>query len=64
MTNEILDKENRTIKGIALNIIKHSDFYTKEQIKEVYESVTKDNRLTQKTKMILIDGLRKVYKQK
>lgn len=61
---EILGTENNSIKRKAFNIINHSDFYTKEEIREAYESITKDNRLSQKTKMELIDGLRKAYKRK
>lgn len=60
---EILTRENATIKGKALNIINHSDFYTKEEIKRVYENVSNDNRLSQKTRMELLDGLRKEYKR-
>lgn len=64
MTNEILGRENKSIKGIAENIINHADFYTKEEVKEVYTNLTKDNRLSQTTKIKLLDGLRKVYKNK
>lgn len=64
MENQILGKENNSVKLKSLNIINHSDFYTKEEIREAYESITKDNRLSQKTKIELINGLKKAYKQK
>lgn len=64
MARDILGRENRTIKRKAQNIISNPDFYTREEIKQVYESVTKDNRLAQETKVELMNGLRKVYKRK
>jgi len=60
----ILGRENKTVKGKAINIINNPDFYTKEEIKALYELIPLDSRLSQKTRVELLNGLRKVYKRK
>jgi len=64
MTNNILARETKTIKGTALSMINTPDMYTKEEIKEVYNNLSNDKRLSNQTRITLLNGLMKVYKRK
>lgn len=56
--DEILGRENYSIKRRVENMISHPDFYTLEDIKEAYELIKTDNRLSLNTKNKLCSGLK------
>ena len=62
--DEILGRENYSIKRRVENMISHSDFYTLDDIKEAYTNLQHDNRLNISTRNTLLNGLKRLYRNK
>ena len=62
--DEILGRENYSIKRRVENMISHPDFYTLDDIKEVYTNLQHDNRLNINTRNTLLNGLKRLYRNK
>lgn len=59
-----LYKENKSAMKHAISIIRYSQSYTKEEVKEAYTLLVNDKRVEARKKNILLDQLRKIYKNK
>ena len=62
--DEILGRENYSIKRRVENMISHPDFYTLDDIKEAYTNLQHDNRLNISTRNTLLNGLKRLYRNK
>ena len=62
--DEILGRENYSIKRRAENMISYPDFYTLDDIKEAYTNLQHDNRLNISTRNTLLNGLKRLYRNK
>ena len=58
--DEILGRENYSIKRRVENMISHPDFYTLDDIKEVYTNLQHDNRLNINTRNTLLNALKRL----
>ena len=59
-----LYKENKSAMKHAISIISYSEPYTKEEVKKAYTLLANDKRVEARKKNILLDKLRRIYKNK
>ena len=59
-----LFKENKSAMKHAKAIISYSEPYTKEEVKKAYTLLANDKRVETRKKNILLDRLRRIYKNK
>ena len=57
-------KENKSAMKHAISIIAYSEPYTKEEVKKAYILLANDKRVEARTKNVLLDQLRRIYKNK
>ena len=62
--DEILGRENYSIKRRVESMISYPDFYTLDDIKEAYTNLQHDNRLNISTRNTLLNGLKRLYRNK
>ena len=62
--DEILGRENYSIKRRVENMISYPDFYTLDDIKEAYTNLQHDNRLNISTRNTLLNRLKRLYRNK
>ena len=62
--DNVLGRKNFSIMRKATNIICCSEFYSLDEMKEIYSLVNQDDRLSMKTKVELLKGIKRVYNER